>query len=118
MCSYNVIVPDFKVKKANRDELRVVERATSKLLSTLNTYDMNGICFEKIFNDDVVKHNCLDNNMYVYKFSDRNKSQLRLLYQFQRVDNDNANIRVIDYYFKRRDTRGTYKTKFREKYNC
>ena len=112
--NYRIQIPKFKVKKNNMNEIKAVEKASKKLLSTLETYSASGIPFEKIFNDDTVKHNCLDNDMYVYKFVTQDKSQLRLLYHYKREDENNATLDIITYYMKRKDTRSEYKKQFME----
>ena len=112
--NYKFIIPKFKTKKGNIAEIKTIEKAVKKLKNTLEAYSMNGISFEKIFNDDTVKHNCLANDMYVYKFLAQDRSQLRLLYHFSRIDAENAEVEIITYYMKRNDTGAAYKKHFQE----
>lgn len=90
-------------KKNQLKECQYIKKAINKMSKMLETYDNNGIPFEKIFNNDIIKHNCLDNDIYVFKYIGPDNSQIRLLYHYDRKDDLNSEINILTYHIKRTD---------------
>lgn len=68
-----------KLNKQNRNLKNEVLRAAKRVGERIVEYSNEGITFENIYNDNVVKydkHGCF----FTYKHHGRNKSQIRLLY--------------------------------------
>lgn len=64
------------------------EKVTNKLVSRLRTYidsfEKNGIPFEKIFNNDKIKYDCYGKGFYCFKMHLDHHKTYRMLYRFIR----------------------------------
>lgn len=92
-----------KLNKQNRNLKNEVLRAARRIGERIVEYSNEGITFENIYNDNVVKydkHGCF----FTYKHHGRNKSQIRLLYTCLQ-DNDKTTIIVVDFFEKRDSSR-------------
>lgn len=96
-----------KLKKQNRNLKNEVLRAARRVGERIVEYSNEGITFENIYNDNVVKydkHGCF----FTYKHHGRNKSQIRLLYACLQ-DKDKTTIIVVDFFEKRDSSRSNTK---------
>lgn len=96
-----------KLNKQNRNLKNEVLRAAKRVGERIVEYYNEGITFENIYNDNVVKydkHGCF----FTYKHHDRNKSQIRLLYACLQ-DKDKTTIIVVDFFEKRDSSRSNTK---------
>ena len=92
-----------KLNKQNRNLKNEVLRAAKRVGERIVEYYNEGITFENIYNDNVVKydkHGCF----FTYKHHGRNKSQIRLLYACLH-DKDKTTIIVVDFFEKRDSSR-------------
>lgn len=74
--------------------IKVVNKAVQKLIQRLSQYMSQGISIERVFNDDVIKHDIICKSLYVFKCTS-NGLQIRLLYT---VKDDT--IILISYFIK------------------
>ena len=96
-----------KLNKQNRNLKNEVLRAAKRVGERIVEYYNEGITFENIYNDNVVKydkHGCF----FTYKHHGRNKSQIRLLYACLQ-DKDKTTIIVVDFFEKRDSSRSNTK---------
>lgn len=96
-----------KLNKQNRNLKNEVLRAAKRVGERIVEYYNEGITFENIYNDNVVKydkHGCF----FTYKHHGRNKSQIRLLYVCLQ-DKDKTTIIVVDFFEKRDSSRSNTK---------
>lgn len=96
-----------KLKKQNRNLKNEVLRAARRVGERIVEYSNEGITFENIYNDNVVKydkHGCF----FTYKHHGKNKSQIRLLYACLQ-DKDKTTIIVVDFFEKRDSSRSNTK---------
>lgn len=96
-----------KLNKQNRNLKNEVLRAARRVGERIVEYSNEGITFENIYNDNVVKydkHGCF----FTYKHHGRNKSQIRLLYACLQ-DKDKTTIIVVDFFEKRDSSRSNTK---------
>lgn len=87
--------------KANAQTKKVLDKAMDKLARLIIDLDSSGVKFEKIFNNDVIKYDILGKNFYTFKFRAEDKTQLRALYRFNRVDDGQAEIELHKFFIKR-----------------
>lgn len=96
-----------KLNKQNRNLKNEVLRAAKRVGERIVDYSNEGISFENIYNDNVVKydkHGCF----FTYKHHGKNKSQIRLLYACLQ-DKDRTTIIVVDFFEKRDSSRSNTK---------
>lgn len=93
---------DWK-KKLPVDEIRNVESGIKKLKSMIEQHEAQGVPFEKIFNNDVIKYDILGKNFYTFKHHGKSNSQVRILYRFIRPTEKTFEIEVHKVYIKRKD---------------
>ena len=107
---------DWK-KKLPVEEIRNVEKGISKLKTMIERHEEQGVPFEKIFNNDVIKYDILPKNFFVFKHHGAQNSQVRILYRFVRLPDKKFDIEVHKVYIKRKDLdlQNTYLKEF-EKY--
>lgn len=104
-----------KLNKQNRNLKNEVLRAAKRVGERIVEYSNEGISFENIYNDNVVKydkHGCF----FTYKHHGRNKSQIRLLYACLQ-DKDKTTIIVVDFFEKRDSSRSNTKEHIKI-FNC
>ena len=104
---YSVEIKTSKYSKASWSLRKDIDKALEKLVYLIEEQDNYGIPFEKIFNNDTIKYDCLANNFFTFKFS-KGSIQLRLLYRFVRAQED-AVIELHDFYHKNRDDKSYIK---------
>lgn len=104
-----------KLNKQNRNLKNEVLRAAKRVGERIVEYSNEGVSFENIYNDNVVKydkHGCF----FTYKHHGRNKSQIRLLYACLQ-DKDKTTIIVVDFFEKRDSSRSNTKEHIKI-FNC
>lgn len=82
-------------KKLDKSLQEQVNKAIKKLENRYREYKKQNIAIAKLFGDDVIIHDIVDDNFYVYKCRTKDL-QIRLLYTVNNKDN----INVIDFVFK------------------
>ena len=92
-----------RFSKLNLQEQKEVLKAKDYLITLIEDSERNGVPFEKIFNNDKIKHNCLGNDYYTFKAISFAKTQMRIMYKFIRLDNGKFDIELHLIYIKRRD---------------
>ena len=100
--------------KASKQLKQTIDKALDKLIYLIEQKEKSGVSFEKIFNDDIIKYDILENNFFTFKFRYKDQTQLRLLYKFSR-QNDIITIELHKFVIKRR-TNKDYIKQF-EKYS-
>lgn len=104
-----------KLNKQNRNLKNEVLRAAKRVGERIVDYSNEGVSFENIYNDNVVKydkHGCF----FTYKHHGKNKSQIRLLYACLQ-DKDKTTIIVVDFFEKRDSSRSNTKEHIKI-FNC
>ena len=104
---YSIEIKALKYDKASPSLRKDIDKALEKLVYLIEEQDNYGIPFEKIFNNDTIKYDCLDNNFFTFKFS-KGSIQLRLLYRFVRLQEDSV-IELHDFHHKNRDDKSYIK---------
>lgn len=89
-------------RKLDRSLQEQINRAISKLNNRYREYRKQNIVITKLFGDDVIIHDIIDDDLYVYKCRTKDV-QIRLLYT---VDNKD-NINVLDFAIKNHDNMKT-----------
>ena len=104
---------DWK-KDLNKEEIKVVEKAMTKLRYLIDTVESTGTPFEKIFNNDTIKYDVLGNNFYTFKYKGLANTQARILYRFIRTSLDTYELEIHLVHIKRSDLniQRTYIDKF------
>lgn len=74
------------LKKFTPSERKEIIRGFEKLNSLISVFEAEGIAFEKIFNNDKIKYDVLGKNFYTFKYSGKDRSQIRVLYRFVRSE--------------------------------
>lgn len=87
--------------KANGQTRKIVEKAMNRLKNLITEMDSSGTSFEKIFNNDVIKYDVIGKNFFTFKFRAEDKTQLRALYKFKRINTNTAEIELHKFYIKR-----------------
>lgn len=90
------------LKKYSPSEKREVIKAFGKLKSLIDTEESYGIMFENIYNNDTIKYDILGSGFYTFKAQGKDRSQIRLLYHFTRLENGEYTLQLHKVYFKRR----------------
>lgn len=94
---------DWK-KNHTKEEIKVVEKAMTKLRYLIDTVESTGTPFEKIFNNDTIKYDVLGNNFFTFKYKGLANTQARILYRFIRKDPDTYDLEIHMVYVKRKDS--------------
>lgn len=89
-------------RKLDRSLQEQINKAISKLNNRYREYRKQNIVITKLFGDDVIIHDIIDDDLYVYKCRTKDV-QIRLLYT---VDNKD-NINVLDFAIKNHDNMKT-----------
>lgn len=106
----------YKIKckeydKANKDLQRLLKKSLERLIGFIKDYEEHDVPFEKIFNNEVIKHNVLSEKFFTFKTHGPDSSQLRLLYEFKR-ENDDIYI-ILHKFFVKRRTSNEYLSDFK-----
>lgn len=91
----------FQVIKDNSVTSKIMER----LVTYVTEFENSGVPFEKIFNNEKIKHDCYDNNFFCYKHS-IGRNSYRLLYRFIREAGNRFTIEPHLTIIKRYSARG------------
>lgn len=92
-----------KFDKLNIQEQVQVLKAKDYLIELIKDSERNGVPFEKIFNNDKIKHNCLGNDYYTFKAVSMARTQMRIMYKFIRLNEKEFDVELHLIYIKRRD---------------
>lgn len=98
--------------KLNHSLKKCIDKEMQRLISLIKDIESNGTPFEKIFNNEVIKHNVLSERFFTFKSHGPDSTQLRLLYEFRR-ENDKVYIALHKVFVKRR-TSNEYLVDFKE----
>lgn len=109
---YHYEIKCKEYNKASKDLQKLLEKSMKRLISFVEDYEKHNTPFEKIFNNEVVKHNVLSERFFTFKTHGPDSSQLRLLYEFKRVGNDEYFI--LHKFFIKRRTSNEYLSDFKE----
>jgi hypothetical protein len=88
-------------KGLSNQEIKITQQSMEKLRKMIESYENDGIPFEKIFNNDVIKYDVFGKNFYTFKAHGADKTQLRILYRFVR-ENDTFRLECHKVEIKRR----------------
>lgn len=89
-------------KKLGRSLKSQINKAINKLTTRYEEYRKQNIVISKLFGDDVIIHDIIDDDLYVYKTRTKDV-QIRLLYEVDKNDD----INVIDFAIKNHDNMKT-----------
>lgn len=92
----NIIRKNDMFMKEKKDVQRSINMGIRKLKQRLEEYQKQNISPDRVFNDDITKHDVINNCFYVYKCK-VNQMQIRILYT---VENDN--VVIVSHYYKNR----------------
>lgn len=98
-------------KKLDKYTRGTVNLAIKKLKNRYEEYRKQNIVITNLFGDDIIIHNIIEHDFYVYKCCARG-IQIRLLYE---VDKDNE-INVIDFYIKNSESIRTNVGEYNQRY--
>lgn len=87
--------------KADKKLQKLLDKSMNRLIDFIKDYEDHGEPFEKIFNNEVIKHNVLSERFFTFKTHGPDSSQLRLLYEFKR-DGEDEYIILHKFFIKRR----------------
>lgn len=98
-------------KKLDKYTASTIDLAIDRLKKRYSLYRKQNDVITTLFGDDVIVHEVIDNNFYVYKCQSRNV-QIRLLYEVK-----HGKVNVIDFFIKNHDnelkhTIGKYNAKY------
>lgn len=99
-------------EKSKPELKRCIDREMERLVELIKQTEENGTLFEKIFNNEVIKHNVLSESFFTFKTHGPDSTQLRLLYEFKRDKNDVYII--LHKFFVKRRTSNEYLSDFKE----
>lgn len=87
-------------KKLDKYTQQTLNIAIEKLTNRYDEYRKQNIVITNLFGDDVIVHDIINDDLYVYKCQARG-IQIRLLYE---VDSNNK-INVLDFFIKNHDNK-------------
>ena len=90
-----VVILDKDYKKLDKYSQKVIDKSIDILQARLNQYLGQNIRINKVFNDDVLIHDII-NNMYVFKCRAFN-IEVRLLYTMR-----GSTLKIMSFYIKNR----------------
>lgn len=108
---------DECMKKYSASEIREINKAFKKLKRMIAVKEQYGIPFEKIFNDETLKYDVLGNGFYTFKAHGRDKAQIRILYKFIRMPEQEFEVEMHMVLIKRR-TDNEYMKEFQHYVAC
>lgn len=90
-----------------REEIQGTEQGMTKLRTMIDQFESYGTPFEKICNNDTIKYDVLGKGFYVFKHLYKGRTQLRILYQFIRNEDQTFELKVHRVYCKRKSNSAT-----------
>lgn len=94
----------YILKKDYNKESREIQKAIMSsmevLLRRIKEYEKQGVCFNRIFNDDKIKYD-KHGKFFTYK-SQKSNTQLRILYSYMSVGDEPVFL-IADYHVKKKD---------------
>ena len=105
------------MKKYSVSEIREINKAFKKLKRMIAVKEQYGIPFERIFNDETLKYDVLGNGFYTFKAHGRDKAQIRILYKFIRMPEQEFEVGMHMVLIKRR-TDNEYMKEFQHYVAC
>lgn len=94
----------YILKKDYNKESREIQRAIMSsmelLLGRILEYEKQGVCFDRIFNDDKIKYD-KHGKFFTFK-SQKSNVQLRILYSYMLIDQEPVFL-IADYYVKKKN---------------
>lgn len=93
-----ICIYDKEYFKESKETQEAIISTVISVYNRIRGYTEQGIDFDHIFNDRVVKYQ-LHGNFYTYKHRTKNY-QIRILYTYIEVDNE-PTILVVDYFLKK-----------------
>ena len=105
------------MKKYSPSERREINKAFEKLKQMIAIKEQYGIPFEKIFNDETLKYDVHGKGFFTFKAHGRDKSQIRLLYRFVRIEEQKFEVEMHMVLIKRR-TDNEYMKEFQRYVAC
>lgn len=94
-----IVQKDKAYTKVDKSTKRTINRGIEKLDARLSMYFSQNIRIENIYNDDVLIHDIINKNFYVYKCQ-VDSMQLRILYT---VSEDK--LIIVSHYCKKKPTK-------------
>ena len=96
----------YILKKDYNKESREIQKAIMSsmevLLRRIKEYEKQGVCFNRIFNDDKIKYD-KHGKFFTYK-SQKSNMQLRILYSYLSIGDEPVFL-IADYHVKKRTRR-------------
>ena len=93
-----VIKKDFN--KESKEVRKAIMNSMEVLFNRITEYEKQGVCFERIFNDDKIKYD-KHGKFFTFK-SQKSNMQLRILYSYMLVD-DGPIFLIADYHVKKKN---------------
>lgn len=90
-----IVINDRKYNKEDKSTKRSIDKGIVRLKARLSEYLSRNIRIENIFNDDILIHDIINKQFYVYKCQ-VDKFQLRILYKVE-----DGELVIISHYFKK-----------------
>lgn len=94
----------YILKKDYNKESREIQKAIMSsmevLLRRIKEYEKQGVCFNRIFNDDKIKYD-KHGKFFTYK-SQKSNMQLRILYSYLSIGDEPVFL-IADYHVKKKD---------------
>lgn len=100
-------------KRLDAYSRKTIDKSIKKLEDRYNNYKEQNIVITNLFGDDILIHDIIDKEFYVFK-TQENRCQIRLLYC---VNKETNNIDVISFFIKNRDNNlKKYSGRYQNKY--
>lgn len=96
---------DWK-KDITKEDLKLVDKAMTKLRHYIDEIENSGTPFELICNNDKIKYDILGNGFFVFKYTGPSRTQLRILYRFIRQEGNKYNLEIHKVYSKKHTVNG------------
>ena len=93
-----IIKKDFN--KESKEVRNAIMNSMEVLFNRITEYEKQGICFERIFNDDKIKYD-KHGKFFTFK-SQKSNMQLRILYSYMSVG-DKPVFLIADYHVKKKN---------------
>ena len=95
-----MIILDKIYKKSDKCIRKSLDKAFEKLESRIKIYLSNNISLDRVFGDDILIHDIVNDNYYVYKTT-VNNLQIRVLYTM----NQSKNLVIVAHYIKKKNNK-------------
>lgn len=90
-----IVIEDKVYKKEDKSTKRSIDKGIAKLEARLCEYLSRNVNIENVFDDDILIHDIINKQFYVYKCQ-VDKFQLRILYKV-----DGQKLVIVSHYFKK-----------------